>query len=622
MNTALVACLIFLGLTLTLRAEVVPAPTRLDVGKQECRGLSIRCEVEGFLPQVEALVSALETLGVRGVEWTDLAGPEVAVIFEKRGRHGPEGYAIRPGDGSLVVSAESPHGAARAAATLLQLARIEEGQVAWPMARIEDAPDQPFRCFMIDMGRNPHDPATLRRVIDAMWFYKVNFLQLHLTDDQLVSWPSRAYPKIHSDRAGWTWEEFKALEAYSQARGVTIIPEVDVPGHSTILRREYPEVFGETPTDLASTAEAQRGVEQLIDEFLAVFEATPYVHIGGDEAYGVPAEIQRDFVNRLNRHVTSHGRRAIVWEGPPLGRGENKISSDVIQMNWRTINVPAQEMLDAGYEVVNASWDPLYIVDHYPRTMFTAVDLQRCYGFEPQRFAHVNHEFPTFAKPHRTNSAKGILGFCMPWWEGRQENILKLCVPRLAAVASAAWNRKGESDFARYTERQARLLPRLETLMGQQPFEMPFADPQTQQDNLAFRAKVTPFTGASQPVFGPQRLTNGLADRFDHFLGYPTQPEPLEIVIDLGAVEKVARIVVHETAVGESHEVYQLTVSAGGRRYHQVGSAGKGSRGDRSFVEHRFEPRDVRFIRVSTRGCHGLTFPSFSRLTEVEAFGR
>lgn len=109
---------------------------------------------------------------------------------------------------------------------------------------------------MIDMGRNPHTPETLRHVIDMMWFYKANFLHLHLTDDQLFSWPSKAFPKLYSGRAGWTMDDFIAIEAYSQARGVTIIPELDVPGHSTILRKEYPETFGETTADLATTQEA------------------------------------------------------------------------------------------------------------------------------------------------------------------------------------------------------------------------------------------------------------------------------------------------------------------------------------------------------------------------------
>ena len=73
---------------------------------------------------------------------------------------------------------------------------------------------------------------------------------------------------------------------------------------------------------------------------------------------------------------------------------------------------------------------------------------------------------------------------------------------------------------------------------------LPLADPATQKDNLAYLGKVTPSDGASQPHFGPRRLTNGIPDRFDHFLGFPTQPDPLEIVIEFKKPGEVSRIVV------------------------------------------------------------------------------
>ena len=139
---------------------------------------------------------------------------------------------------------------------------------------------------------------------------------------------------------------------------------------------------------------------------------------------------------------------------------------------------------------------------------------------------------------------------------------------------------------------------------------------------MAYRAKVTPSDGATQPHFSPDRLTNGIPDRFDHFLGFPTQPEPLEILIELTTPAAVGRIVVYERAVGGSHEIYDLLVSADGQTFEKVGAAGKGSRGDKDHVEHTFPARQVRFIKVVTQGCHGLTFPSFSRLSEVMAFAK
>jgi hexosaminidase len=154
------------------------------------------------------------------------------------------------------------------------------------------------------------------------------------------------------------------LERYAQARGVAIIPELEVPGHSGILRRSYPEVFGESPTDLATLDAARQGIKVLLDEMVQLFPSSPYVHIGGDEAYGVPVDLQRALINDLHAHLKAKGKETIVWEGPPLGEGDNKVNTEVIHLNWRTINFPADKMLAAGYRVVNAAWDPLYIVDH------------------------------------------------------------------------------------------------------------------------------------------------------------------------------------------------------------------------------------------------------------------
>ena len=606
--------------TSMIGAQVLPKPHITGLtGVERVQGRVVRCTAPEFTRQVEAFVDALSALGVEGAR-LETAPLVEAVVFERRDKMLTGEYAITTANGGLRVVASDPQGAAHAAASLVQSVRVQGGVASWPPLRIVDGPDHPFRAFMVDMGRNPHSPRVLRQVVDMLWLCKANMLQLHLTDDQLISWPSEAFPALSSARAGWTREDFVQLEAYASARGVMIVPELDVPGHSTILRREYPNVFGETPTELATTPEAQAGVETLLAEMLAVFTSTAFVHIGGDEAYGVPLDVQRDFINRLNRFVTSTGRRTLVWEGPALGPEGGRVDRDVIHMNWRTIDFPAQQMVDAGYEVVNASWDPHYIVDHYPRTMFTAVDVERCYAWDVQRFAHINHEIETFGTPHRTRDTQGLIGFCMPWWEGREENLFPLCLPRLSAVASAAWNRAGEDDFADFELRLAHNVELLGAIAGVELPAPPVADAESQRGNVAFLGRVTPSSGARQPPFGPERLTNGIADRFDRFLGFPAQPEPLEIRIELVNPARVGRVVVHEAAVGKSHELYELLVSGDGEVFESVGRTAPDSRGDQDHVVHRFAPRRVSHLLIRTRGCHGLTFPSFSRLTEVRAF--
>ena len=581
--------------------------------------LPIHAADESLQPQAQVLVDALRDLGIEGVALA--AAPTASRVAIRLDPGLPaEGYRIKSEAGRVEVAAADRAGAAHAVADLVRSATVVEGAATWDDDDRAEAPDFPYRSFMVDMGRNPQSPETLRHVVDMIWFHRGNYLQLHLTDDQLVSWPSTAFPELQSSQAGWSLDDFRALEAYSQARGVTIVPELEVPGHSSLLRSRRPDVFGKTPLQLATTREAQEGVETLLAEMLDVFQATPYVHIGADEVGGVPQEAQRDFINRINAFVRGTGRRTVVWEGPSVGEGAGKVSEDVIQMAWEGRYVPLPELVAAGYQVVNAAWDPFYVVDHYPRNNFTGVPVDEIYGVDLRRLKNVDPGLPSFHAPQLLEDTERVLGFCMPYWEGREQNLLPLCVERYAAAATRAWDYDSRLPYAEYAARELALLPRLEAISGFELPELPMAPPQAAAGNLAYGASVTVTAGRHQPYFGPGRLTNGITDRFDLFLGYPAKPEPLVIDIELAPIAEVARIRVHEIAVGGSWADYRVLVSSDGERFEKVGSAVRGQRGDRPFLDHRFDRRPVRLIRIETRGCEDFTFPSFSRLTEVEAF--
>ncbi|MGB0953426.1 MAG: family 20 glycosylhydrolase, partial [Planctomycetota bacterium] len=334
----------------------------------------------------------------------------------------PEAYRLALTD-RIHVEIGGPKALAHATATLLQLWGPMGSRL--PAVRIQDAPANPYRSLMVDLGRNPHSLTLMKETIDLLWFYKVDSLHLHLTDDQRFAFPSEAFPKLTSAET-WTIEQFHALEAYAVARGVTLIPELESPGHGTLLRKHYPEVFGTNPTELASLPSAREGLKTLLKEMMDVFQSTPYLHIGGDEAYGVPHHLQHDLANDLHAFLKQHGRTAMVWEGPPLGEGSQKIDTDVIHFNWRTIDFPADAMLAAGYPVIQASWDPLYVVDHYPRNNFTMAAPAHIYRtLSRGRFGHFNPHIPTFTDPIMLDSADPqILGYCMPWWEGRETYFL------------------------------------------------------------------------------------------------------------------------------------------------------------------------------------------------------
>ncbi|MCM2373018.1 family 20 glycosylhydrolase [Aporhodopirellula aestuarii] len=376
---------------------------------------------------------------------------DAALVVNRHSDLADEAYSLVTNIDQIQIATSSLRGLAHATATLLQLVgAYDTGEL--PQLSINDSPTLSYRNFMVDMGRNPHSVELLKETIDLLWFYKVDSMQLHLTDDQRFAFPSTAFPKLWDGLI--TVEQFKNLEAYAVARGVTIIPELEVPGHSEKLRGIYPEVFGKTGTDLVKSDTALEGLQTLLDEIVEVFPSSPYIHIGGDEAFGVPEDLQRDLINKLNAYLKTKGKQTLVWEGPRPGNGDNKVDTDVIHINWRTINYPADQMLEDGYQVINATWDPLYLVDHFPRTNYTMTSPQHIYEtLSITRFKHMNPWIRTYNEPIEVEPSERLIGFCMPWWEGREKNYFAQVVPRLIPFAEVAWNHDIERDFDEFSPR-------------------------------------------------------------------------------------------------------------------------------------------------------------------------
>ncbi len=606
---------------LSFAIDITPTPRVVSSSNQFFKLPSIVYAEEEFKPQAKALVSALKLITKENISFTS---KPIGINLVKEPHLLEEEYRISIGS-QIILSASTTTAMAHATASFLQLiGTTKQGEWVSLGAKIQDSPDYPFRCFMVDLGRNPHSPTTLRRVVDMLWLTKTNYLHLHLSDDQLFSFPSTAYPDLLSANAGWTLKDWQELEVYSQARGVTLIPELDVPAHSSILRKKYPRVFGQTPTELASLESSRKALTELLGEMMDVFVSSPFVHIGADEAAGVPEELQREFINYLNEFIQSRGRQTIAWEGPREGEGSNAVAQNVIFMNWRSVEFPPDDMLAAGHSVINATWDPLYIVDHYPRTMFTAVSSKQCYNFNIKRFKHVNPSFGTYHKPLYIRKNKALLGFCMPWWEGREENLFPICRQRINAVSARAWNDKAEKSFSSFLLRDAKLnilLDKIhpwkgETPTGGWPDQIGTITP----GNLAHGKTVKVSSGGAQPLFHPQRLTNGITDPFDHFLGYPTQPKALEIVIDLGKIVEIEKVHIFEMASRESWEKYKLYSSRNLKNKQLLGEASQGDRKDKNNIVFTAKPHRARYIIIETEGCQNLTFPSFSRLCEVMVF--
>lgn len=256
-----------------------------------------------------------------------------------------EAYQLRITQNLIELSANTKHGIFNGIQTLRQLAR--DG-VQIPACLIEDYPAFAWRGLMHDVGRNFQQLDLLKTQIDVMAAYKLNVFHLHLTEDvawRLESkvWPTLTNPEMMTRNKGqfYSQSQLKTLIEYCRARHITLIPEIDMPGHSQAFKRA-------TGHDMQSQA-GMRIVEDILHEFCREFDVE-YLHLGGDEV----RITNPDFLPTMVKLVESYGKKVIGWE--PGGN----LPPSVIRQLWqgRVQPAPGRPSLDSRFLYLNHH-DPL-----------------------------------------------------------------------------------------------------------------------------------------------------------------------------------------------------------------------------------------------------------------------
>ena len=222
--------------------------------------------------------------------------PKTRSIVLRLTPDGPkESYTIEA-KSNITVTAKTPQGISHAAATLLQLIEKSNGKFLIPRLVLNDTPKSSYRGMMIDVARRYHSIDVLKQCVVLCHLYKLNYLQLHLSDDQAFTFPSTAFPKISAQNQhggpAYTLAQLKDLVRFADDHGVTVVPEMDIPGHSGMLNRTMPDLFkikGTKPYEHHATINfvnpaVLQAVDKLIGEMCDVFHSSPYFHMGGDEA--------------------------------------------------------------------------------------------------------------------------------------------------------------------------------------------------------------------------------------------------------------------------------------------------------------------------------------------------
>ena len=245
----------------------------------------------------------------------------------------PEAYELVIAPDGITIASSDAKGARYAEVTLGQLVKLSGGKV--PCGKITDYPQYRWRGLMHDCGRNYLDMASIRKVLDLMAAYKLNLFHWHITDYYGWRLESKKYPALQAPWAFrrhvskyYTQKEFREVLDYAKERGITVMPELDVPGHTLAFRRGL---------GIEHMAERQvKGIVcDLIDELcsLASAEEMPYIHLGTDEARTPWEMVPDSYCPAWAAQVRKNGRIPVGWTpGKPMV-GEDGIKS--VKMIWQ-----------------------------------------------------------------------------------------------------------------------------------------------------------------------------------------------------------------------------------------------------------------------------------------------
>ncbi|WP_431948367.1 beta-N-acetylhexosaminidase [Micromonospora marina] len=401
-------------------------------------------------------------------------------------RLGNEGYRLDVTATGVRITALTPAGLFHGAQTLRQLlpAAIENSTAVtarWvvPGGTIVDRPRFAYRGAMLDVARHFFAVEDVLRVVDHLARYKLNHLHLHLTDDQgwriaVDSWPrlteAGGATEVGGGPGGWyTRDDYRRIVTYAARRHVTVVPEIDLPGHTNAALVAYPELAPDktAPPPYTSTEVGFSFVDPA-DERTYAFVADvvgevaaltpgPWLHLGGDEAFKVPAGSYRAFVERAQRLVAATGKTVVGWHqlAPAAhvdGRvlqwwgtdGDDPQTADAVRRGARLILSPGNHAyLDMKYAPdtpIGHDWAGL-------------IDVRRAYEWDPG--THV-----------RGVPAEAVLGVEAPLWTESVTTLAEveyMFFPRLPAVAELGWSPRETHDWSRFSSRLAAHGPRWTT---------------------------------------------------------------------------------------------------------------------------------------------------------------
>lgn len=368
-----------------------------------------------------------------------------------------ESYSLTITSSAVHLTAATDVGAMRGLATLLQLVQNDGQQYFLPAVSIHDTPRFRWRGLMLDCSRHFEPIRVIKRTLDGMEAVKLNVFHWHLSDDQGFRIQSKVFPlltQLGSNGQFYTQDQAREIVAYARARGIRVVPEFDMPGHTSSWMVGYPQLasaagpfqiqtgFGVFNPVMDPTRDSTyKFIDKFIGEMAAIFP-DQYLHIGGDENNGVEwhenpriqefmqahhltttAELQAYFNQRLEKILEKHGKRMIGWDEvltPDLPKS-------VAVQSWRGFNSLAQAAREGHDGILSAG----YYLDH----META---STYYKVDP---------IPPGSTLNPAERARILGGEACMWGEYVDARVVDSRIwPSAAAIAERLWSPESVND--------------------------------------------------------------------------------------------------------------------------------------------------------------------------------
>jgi hexosaminidase len=399
-------------------------------------------------------------------------------------KSGDEGYELTISEKLISLSANSPAGLFRGIQSIRQLLppEIEMASVQtgpWQIATgiISDYPAYSYRGAMLDVSRHFFGVEDVERFLEFLAYYKMNTLHLHLSDDQgwrieIKSWPELAKhggsTEVGGGKGGYfTQEQYSAIVAYAKDRYITIIPEIDMPGHTNAALASYAELnCSGKATELYTGTEVgfstfctklditYKFIDDVVGE-LAAITPGPYIHIGGDESHSTKREDYIPFINKVQDIVLAHGKKVIGWDDIAIAT----LKPNVTAQHWANVK-NANLAVGQGAKILMSPAVKAYLDMQYDKTTKLGlhwaayIEVDSAYIWDPATL------IPGVGK-------ENILGVEAALWTETITNMDEMeymVFPRLPGYAEIGWTPSAERNWNEYKVRLGKQAERFKAL--------------------------------------------------------------------------------------------------------------------------------------------------------------